>query len=845
MALARTLSACERRWPSSFSVPFDADVDIYASSMASNFNWVHELIYPRFFKKINVEAENLEDIRQKMHDASVVYVTKNIGQLEYNFFNYFFVKEGLPLARFVNRLSLWQWLPFRQLKYIAVERAKRYMEYGPLPHPISSGYAGALIDAGSPVFFQLKSTTIYNDLYWLSPQEDPLVALLAAHERSQRPIVIVPMHFLWDKRPEGGDSVAINLLPNFIRRAVVFWKNYKNHAVVKFGTPLDVNTLTADCPTLPINERARLVRARLLDILQQEKKVTTGPALKPRSWMINELLNDDVIQKEAYEVSLEKNTPVDDVKALARRYANEIAADVKYRYVEVSAHIMKWAINRIHDGIALNQDGLSLLKKAAQRAPIILVPNHRSHMDYLLLSLVLYENNVSIPHVAAGINLKFWPLGHIFRRCGAFFIRRSFGGNRLYRAVFKAYLKLLLREGYCQEFFIEGGRTRTGKLLKPRMGMLRALCEAMDEGAAEEAFFVPVSITYDQVIEEYKKEIDGDAKSVERTRDLLNLGRHYGRRYGKIYLQFGTPITYSAFRGAGADKLPMLANSIMHTLNRGMVVTPTAVAASALLVSPRRGSSHDAVLNNADELLKYLRFKEVRFSDTLERDANEVISDALNKFVRAKKVKRHDEFDPVCYEMDDDGRAYLDYYKNNIVHYFVSAGCVATIILSNIGRGKMSTQAEEILEPFLFLKKFFVNDFFFSTRMDALEHIRKVLGYFGEQGMGADRLEIYKGLVANYIEAYYACLMACHALPLTEEKNLLKTVIKCARHLHLLGSLSRPESISTPVFKNALQGLCGLQILKLEIDQKGRKSYSWAGNDELATNLKLRLEELM
>lgn len=840
MCVAQTVLWLGKRLPRLFVQDYEHEIDIYASSMTGDFNWLHNIIYPRFFEKIHVEAENLEQIRELAKSSTIIYVTKDIGQLEYNFFNYLFINELLPLASFVNELSLWQWLPLKSIRQVIFRRSQRFIEHGPLPHPISSGYAGAMVDMGKSLFIQLKSTEIFNDLYWYSTIEDPLASVISASERSAKPIYIVPLHFLWDKRPEGSSGIIVHLLPERLQRMVMFFKNCKNKAIVKISPPIALSDTLLKFGESDIAGKSKKLRKELLELLHQEKKVTTGPALKPRSVIINEIIEDPELQKVIYEVATEKGKNVDDSKALAKKYACEIASDVSYTYVENGCRIMKWVLKNIYDGIDINTDGLATLKKALATAPIILVPNHRSHMDYLILSTILYECNITIPHIAAGINLSFWPLGHIFRRCGAFFLRRTFAGNRLYRTVLKTYLKILLKEGYCQELFIEGGRSRTGKLLRPRSGFLSMVVEAIKEGATKEVNFVPVSITYDQVIEEYKKEIDGGEKKKERTRDLLHLGKHLKKRYGKIYVRFGEPISYSNTGLGIKEDVYKIASSVCATINKGLIATPSAAVALSALNCGKRGLTEDELKSNLNELTDYLKWKGVSFSQDI------TLENSIEKLVGSNAIKLHKEFEPHFYEITDESRRTLDYYKNNIVHFFVSAGCIASILLSYSKRGLPRPSSEEICELYMFCKSLFAFEFSFSTKMPLQEHVKKVLAYFDDSKITTNptRLTIFKDLIVNFLESYLIVLNASINLRRMEEKVFLKTIIKYARHLHLLGRITRFEAISTPVFNNAILWLTNEGVLVKEEDKKGRKFYSFSGKSEEAEKLKLKLQLL-
>ena len=163
--------------------------------------------------------------------------------------------------------------------------------------------------------------------------------------------------------------------------------------------------------------------------------------------------------------------------------------------------VLKGLFARLYESLEIDEDGLGRVKRAAATAPVIICPSHKSYVDFLVISWLLYEHGMMAPHIAAGINLSFWPFGAVFRRGGAFFIRRQVKGDRVYAAVLRAFVKQLLRDRFPQEFYIEGGRSRTGKLLFPKMGLVSMEVDAWLDGAADDVLFVPVSIDYEKLIE--------------------------------------------------------------------------------------------------------------------------------------------------------------------------------------------------------------------------------------------------------------------------------------------------------------------------------------------------------
>ena len=225
----------------------------------------------------------------------------------------------------------------------------------------------------------------------------------------------------------------------------------------------------------------------------------------------------------------------------AGAYFDEIAADFNMTYIQFFHLSLTWFFNRLFDGIDVDMESLAHVREWARKGPLVYVPSHKSHIDYLALNYILHNYNMHIPRVAAGKNLAFWPMGHVFRKSGAFFIRRTFRGANLYREVFNRYIKALIEEGHPLEFFIEGGRSRSGKLILPKIGFLTILLQAYQEGYCRDMIFVPASISYDRILEEkaYLKEMAGGVKEKENFRQVIQARHFLKRRYGKIYIRFG------------------------------------------------------------------------------------------------------------------------------------------------------------------------------------------------------------------------------------------------------------------------------------------------------------------
>ena len=212
---------------------------------------------------------------------------------------------------------------------------------------------------------------------------------------------------------------------------------------------------------------ARKVRSTLHVHLARETRTVFGPPFKPPERVIDETLRDRALRRSFQVIADTSGRRAESVLREARRDLNAIAARLHPTVLALANPLMSLVFRFMYDGIDVDEAGLERAMRASQGAPIVLCPSHKSHIDYLVLSWALWHRGYQAPLVAAGSNLSFFPLGPFLRRCGAFFLRRTFGGDKVYTATFKAYVRKLVRDGVHQEFFLEGGRSRTGKLLPP------------------------------------------------------------------------------------------------------------------------------------------------------------------------------------------------------------------------------------------------------------------------------------------------------------------------------------------------------------------------------------------
>jgi glycerol-3-phosphate O-acyltransferase len=416
-------------------------------------------------------------------------------------------------------------------------------------------------------------------------------------------------------------------------------------------------------------------------------------------------------------------------------------------------------------------------------------------------------------------------MGYIFRKSGAFFIRRTFKGARLYSKVFTRYIKALLEEGHPLEFFIEGGRSRSGKLILPKIGFLSILLQAYKEGYCDDLVFVPASISYDRIMEEksYLKELGGSEKKSESFKQILKARRLLKVRYGKIYVQFGKPLSLSEYlqqnKDVEEDNNRHLAFHLIKSVNRVTIVTPLALIATAILTKHRRGFHINELTDTAEILLRFLRTYEAPTATTLNH-FERTVGETLTLLVNRKVVNLLEDVDgeETFYYVDEDKKQELEYYKNSIIHCFLSHAFIAVSLLT----GTEETRNEKaILEDYAFLKRLFKNEFVYDDGKDINEGGNNAIGYFLDSAfiirgpangeykltrLGFDKLPIWAALAKTFLESYW---IATRSFIQRENKSrkkvdLLKNMNYLGLRFHKMGLIDHLEAVSRINFSNAI-----------------------------------------
>lgn len=540
---------------------------------------------------------------------------------------------------------------------------------------------------------------------------------------------IVPVSIYWGRAPDKEQSLwKLMFTENWQfggrTRKLVTTLLHGRHTLLSFSEPLSFTTLKSSGESSEILQRklSRILRVHF----RQRRIASLGPDQSHRRMLIDHVLSDHSVRAAIQEEAVGK-VSVAQARSKAQKYAFEIAADVSYPTVRILHRVLTWLWTQLYDGVELS--GVQRLKSVADGNELVYVPCHRSHIDYLLLSYILYVQGFSLPHIAAGVNLNLPVVGGLLRRGGAFFLRRSFAGKPLYAAVFNAYLKEILQRGHALEYFVEGGRSRTGRLLPAKGGMLAMTVHAFLQDPQTPVVFVPVYFGYERLLEggAFTSELAGGKKQKESILGLVKALRTLKEDYGHVYVNFGQPIALNELLKnqqpdwrsleVGAQRpdwiKPLvndLGDQIMRSINEAASVTPISLLATTLLATPR-GCIGRTELIQQIELYQELLKKAYEGSLVVIPDvkANQLIdhgkrlgfiesdSDSVGEIIQVKQGQA----------------SRLTYFRNNILHLLTLPALVAASLSH-----KRSRATDEIHQSVRLTFPFLQGELFLATDLD-------------------------------------------------------------------------------------------------------------------------------
>ncbi len=786
----------------------------------------------RLFKLVRFDENMTGDLKRMHREGTVVYAMKYRGHLDYLLYHYRFRRGRLPYPKIAFDLNMSLVLPLTHLIRVLKFHLAYFFKNGSLPSPYKTGFFKDAIQQGTSSIICLVDPKGFEKRF-IHAEKDHLHFLMETQKTMERPIYIVPLLILYKKTPEKDYSNLLDIFfgfkdkPGFIRKIGLFFRHHRQ-AFIDFGRPLNLMELMESRPeSRPAEELASEIRQILTESIDGQKRVILGPIMKSRQQLKEKVLGDPKVASTIGDMAAGNGKRLKQLRKEAGANFDEIAADYNVAYVQFFYMALTWFWKKIYQGIDADPQELAMVRDWARKGNVIYIPSHKSHIDYLVLNYVLLLNHMHVPRIAAGKNLAFWPMGHVFRKSGAFFIRRTFKGAPLYSEVFERYVKALLEEGHPLEFFIEGGRSRSGKLILPKIGFLSILLKARKDGYCKDLIFVPASISYDRILEEkaYLKELGGTEKKQENFKQMIKARRFLKRKYGKIYIRFGKPISLNRYLDGKEvleqNPLKPLAFQLIRSINKATLVTPLSLTASAILTKHRRGFLLHELASTMKILLGILKTYEVPIAITLDQ-FEKTVEETISVLVNSKVVGFLEDVDgaETFYYVDEEKKPELEYYKNSIIHCFISHAFVAVSLLT--GEEEVKTH-ESVLTDYGFLKNLFKKEFIYNEDEETSAEVNRITAYFlkklfisrangnDNEGytltrLGLEQLPMWADFAKTFLESYWIAARSFIQQEKRSKKgDILKNMNYMGLRFHKLGLIDHMESISRLNFKNAIR----------------------------------------
>jgi glycerol-3-phosphate O-acyltransferase len=683
---------------------------------------------------------------------------------------------------------------------------------------------------------------------------EQLVAAAAAH--LQFDVDLVPVAIFWGRAPHKEvswwrlpfteDWILVGRFQKFL--SVIF--NGRN-TLVYFGEPIRLRDVMEEGLSEPRSVRRILRSLRM--VLRAQRASSIGPDLSHRRTMVLQILKTQAVRQAVRNEMQVRQLQRRPALLLARKYALEIAANYSQAFITFMAMALGRLWNSLYDGVELEH--LENLSAVGDGAEIIYVPCHRSHMDYLLLSYIIYRKGFAVPHVAAGANLNMPLIGRFLRKGGAFFLRRSFKGDALYPVVFAKYLGFMMARGHPLEYFIEGGRSRSGRLLSPRTGMLSMTVRSYVRDPKRPVIFMPVYFGYERIVEgrTYIGELSGRPKQKESVFVLLKSTIAVLRsKFGKVHVNLGRPIALDDLlqkhnpnwrlgkagnddprAGWMADAISDLAVRINTEINAAAAVTPINLVAMAILATPRQALPELDLVRQLELYQRLLRDAPYSPLVTITPDSGQQMVAYAEAFGLLERQK-HPLGDIM--RMNAENAVLATYYRNNILHLFAMPSLLACAF---VGNATMRTADIQRLVwrvyPYISAELFlrwdeagvgavadsllytFVRLNLLQTNEDRSEWRRPP-----PTSLEAIRLSVLAQATIQTLERYYlaiALLLQAGSGAITHEA-LEERCHLMAQRMAVLYGLNSPEFVDKSLFRNFIELLRRRNVIQVSEDKR-------------------------
>ena len=670
-----------------------------------------------------------------------------------------------------------------------------------------------------------------------------ILCFLKDHPKEQ--LQLIPVSVFFGMAPHKDSGIFKNLfseqwsIGGRLRKFFSILFHGKN-TLLRFSQPILLNQELNSSQTVDdlVKKVSRVLRVHFYRV----KTSVVGPDLSHRRTVAKNILKRPKVRKEIENYAKRKKISLGESQKQAKKIIKEIASDYSYSIVSIFAKALTKFWTKVYNGVVFNH--FEEFRTKSQKYEVIYTPCHRSHIDYLIMSYALHERGVVPPHIAAGINLNMPIMGLILRRSGAFFIRRSFN-SALYSTIFSEYLSALLVHGVSIEYFIEGTRSRTGRLLEPKAGMLAMTIQSYLNERNKPLMFQPSNLNYEKLIEgnSYQSELGGKKKKSESLGGLFKARKLLKQNYGRLTVNFSEPIFFDDLLDKHKpdwrqithmdNKKPDWFKSlvidcgkeIMQRINAAAHVNPINLLAITLLSTP----NHSAAVENLTQQIEFYKelIRRLPYSSRItmtELDTQKIFD--LGVELGFVEIVPHELGDVIRVKKEQG--ILLTYYRNNILHLFAASSFIAMTLVN-----QKQLQRREIIRlmgvvyPYIkkelylhWSKEEFLNygreTIAILKQLEVLKSASRTAERFSGGTIEAGKLRVLANALMQTYERFFlviAVLSKSGSEQLTVPQ--LETLChKTASKLNLLYGFNSPDFFDKSLFKNFISNLKKEEVIK-------------------------------
>lgn len=564
------------------------------------------------------------------------------------------------------------------------------------------------------------------------------------------------------------------------------------------------------------------IRRQAALTLERAERTLLGDQFKVSRFVVDEITDSGRYRDGTRQLATELRIPPAEVDRRARAALDELVATQSRRAIALWGRLGRY-FSRAYR-LDVDTARFDELRELNRKHSLVFLPSHRSYLDPLVLRPALLANDLPLNHVMGGLNINFWPIGPIVKRSGTVFIRRTFGDDDVYKWTLREYMRYLVTKRFNLEWYIEGGRSRTGKLRPPRYGLLTYLTQAFHASGASDVYLVPVSLVYDQLYEvkAMAAEAHGEVKQKEGLRWMVGYVRAQGNRRGVAHVTIGRPLSLAQSLTQDPDErraIQKTAFEVCHRINEVTPITASSLVLFAFLGIEERALTVAELTFITAPLIEYVLARRLPTAGDVDLTNPQVIRTALQTHLDSGVLRRFDGGGERVYHLGSDQHLAAAFYRNNSIHFLVVRAIAELVLVAACERDRPDPIADGWVEAQRIrdLLKF---EFFFSDKATFEQEMRDELNLIrpgwedessdpllGERMLAAVRPYLAHRVLQPFLEAYQVVADELALAPVSgtfDEKAFVSAALATARQRRLRQQIASSESISGELFGTAL-----------------------------------------